>query len=389
MRTLLVLLVLVGMGYLGYRVFRSDDDAALELPEPAARAPQVTMQSAPTSGAGRPVPAIVESGEEARLRGRISAGAQADPDRIALARLLLAQGGGGAQEAAGLLRAVYRNAGPERLEAAALLLQSATPGESAERLALAGEILAAGSHAPGYPMACAVRGRELAAQREDSARVEAWELLSRAYFATEEPPWRDALRPDLEALAQDLLLSPRRSAAATTYKVRPGDTLIQIASAHRTTVEALRWLNGLQGDVIHPEQSLKVLSGTISIAVDKSDFRLDVLLDEKFLYSAQVGLGEFGKTPLGDFVIDVIQKHPAWTPIGRPPVPYGDPENPLGDYWLGFQRTEEYSGFGIHGTNDDSTIGLERSNGCIRLRNDEVAVVWRLTPRGTVVRVRE
>jgi lipoprotein-anchoring transpeptidase ErfK/SrfK len=43
---------------------------------------------------------------------------------------------------------------------------------------------------------------------------------------------------------------------------------------------------------------------------------------------------------------------------------------------------------GIHGTNDQSSIGRAVSHGCIRLRNDDISRLVRILPLGTPVSVR-
>ncbi len=231
-------------------------------------------------------------------------------------------------------------------------------------------------------------GSALLVQPEDSKRVEGWKLLSRAYFNGDER-LRSQVRPHLVKTANQLLLSPRRTPASEEYTVQAGDSLARIARQYGTTVELLVHVNQLSSDVIHPGQTLKVLPGKVSIVVDKSEFQLDVKLDDHFLFTAPVGLGQYGKTPTATFVIETRQIHPDWHRRGHPPVPYGDPKNPLGERWLGFRNTPEHSGFGIHGTDEPDSIGTESSDGCIRLRNEDVCALFRLIPRGTQVFVRE
>lgn len=43
----------------------------------------------------------------------------------------------------------------------------------------------------------------------------------------------------------------------------------------------------------------------------------------------------------------------------------------------------------IHGTGDDQPMGVPRSHGCIRMRNDEVVELFDLIPAGTEVDIRE
>lgn len=42
---------------------------------------------------------------------------------------------------------------------------------------------------------------------------------------------------------------------------------------------------------------------------------------------------------------------------------------------------------GIHGTNDESTIGKDVSSGCIRMRNGDISTLAKLLPLGTPVRI--
>ncbi|MGE3181530.1 MAG: L,D-transpeptidase, partial [Phycisphaerae bacterium] len=67
-------------------------------------------------------------------------------------------------------------------------------------------------------------------------------------------------------------------------------------------------------------------------------------------------------------------------------IPGGDPDNPLGRRWLGLKGISgdalDQEGFGIHGTIDPSSIGQAKSLGCVRMHNDEVALVYDLLMPG-------
>jgi lipoprotein-anchoring transpeptidase ErfK/SrfK len=74
-------------------------------------------------------------------------------------------------------------------------------------------------------------------------------------------------------------------------------------------------------------------------------------------------------------------------PVGKLNLPFGHPDNPLGTRWLAWHRGEENTSYGIHGTNDPTGIGGEVSNGCIRMLNPEVEVLFDILPLGAEVRV--
>ena len=75
-------------------------------------------------------------------------------------------------------------------------------------------------------------------------------------------------------------------------------------------------------------------------------------------------------TPLGDWTI--IQK--AMNPGGR-----------FGARWM--RLSVPWGGYGIHGTNNPSSIGKAVSHGCVRMYNKDVIEIYPLTPLGTPVQI--
>ncbi|MEE8143491.1 MAG: L,D-transpeptidase family protein [Planctomycetota bacterium] len=379
MRWFWTLLILGILGYSGYSYWQGrstslDDSGGAE--------------AAQGGGGARPLTPSLS--EEPQLREEIQGRKSPEGDgaryRLAL-RLLGQESKASREEGRQLLDEIVAGQGELAPKAAATLFLES--GDTGERLGAARVVVAFGSASPAYAQSSLELGQAGLAHSEDSLQVQAWEYLSTAYFARLDPEWRAAIRPDLQALVERLVFSPRMSRACTQYTVRSGDNLARIAREFGTTVEIIKWINRLDSDLIHSGTRLKILTGAITIEVDKSDFRLDARFDEKFLFSARVGIGEYGKTPEGAFVIDTRQERPDWQRIGHPVVRYGKPENPLGERWLGFKDTPEYRGYGIHGTDKPDTIGVESSNGCIRMRNEDVVVLYRLVPKGTRVFIRE
>lgn len=90
-------------------------------------------------------------------------------------------------------------------------------------------------------------------------------------------------------------------------------------------------------------------------------------------------------TPEGLFNVTVKAKDPYYR---KKNIPGGDPRNPLGTRWIGFDA-EGTDGriYGIHGTNRPSSIGRYISNGCIRMQNKNVEYLFDKAPVGTKVLV--
>lgn len=91
------------------------------------------------------------------------------------------------------------------------------------------------------------------------------------------------------------------------------------------------------------------------------------------------------ETPVGTFPIVMLVKNPWYLKLN---IPGGNPENPLGTRWIGFEVSgTDGSKYGIHGTNQPDSIGENRSNGCIRMRNTDVNWLYHFVGVGTWVTI--
>lgn len=106
------------------------------------------------------------------------------------------------------------------------------------------------------------------------------------------------------------------------------------------------------------------------IIVDLSDRTL-YLLDSNIVVNAYpVGIGKIvTRTPFGEFTI--INKEL-------------NPGGPYGAFWMGLSKPH----YGIHGTDNPSSIGKQVSHGCIRMQNEDVLALSKLVPLGTRVSIR-
>jgi len=84
-------------------------------------------------------------------------------------------------------------------------------------------------------------------------------------------------------------------------------------------------------------------------------------------------------SPVGTFTIVNRVTNPTYYKRGRTVAPSA--ANPVGTRWIGLSQ----KGYGIHGTNQPKSIGLAKSHGCIRLRNEDVERLFERVRPGDVV----
>ncbi|MGE6752147.1 L,D-transpeptidase [Rossellomorea sp. NPDC071047] len=128
------------------------------------------------------------------------------------------------------------------------------------------------------------------------------------------------------------------------------------------------------------------LPGDPFIIVNKESNQLAFIDDGKVQHTFPVATGKTTTlTPEGLFNVTVKAKNPYYR---KKNIPGGDPRNPLGSRWIGFDA-EGTDGriYGIHGTNQPSSIGKYISNGCIRMHNKHVEYLFDQVPVGTKVLV--
>jgi len=200
-------------------------------------------------------------------------------------------------------------------------------------------------------------------------------------------PQATEIRAKLVKLANQTIFSPEHFKGdphTLMYLVQKGDTLSKIAKAHKVTPELIARINNL-GDktIIREGARLKVVRGPFNAVVRKREFVMDVFLDDIMVRTYKVGLGEHGSTPTGTWRIKNKLLNPSYfPPRGGKIIQADDPNNPLGEHWLGLEgvagEAKNQERYGIHGTNEPNSIGKEMSLGCIRLHNADVTELYML-----------
>ena len=116
------------------------------------------------------------------------------------------------------------------------------------------------------------------------------------------------------------------------------------------------------------------------ILVSIADRKLAVLEDGNILKIFPVAVGaSVTPSPAGAFQIVNRLVNPGYFHPGIV-IPPGK-TNPLGPRWIGLNQ----KGYGIHGTNEPSSIGKAASHGCIRLRNRDIQELFVMVRVGDVV----
>ncbi|UYV13135.1 MAG: LysM peptidoglycan-binding domain-containing protein [Phycisphaera sp.] len=208
---------------------------------------------------------------------------------------------------------------------------------------------------------------------------------------------RASIRQQMAALNADLIFSPRvypNDPFSTKYTVQGGDSLSRIAQNEGVATEwrLIQRVNRLSNPGgIFEGQTLKLVRGPFNAVVTKSAYRMDVYIGppeeiDQWVYvrSFPVGLGELDGTPVGAFTVRRHSKliDPFWrNPRTGEEFSASDPENPIGEHWIGLEglgQAEAFSGYGIHGTVEPESIGQSMSMGCVRMLPDDVALVYEL-----------
>jgi lipoprotein-anchoring transpeptidase ErfK/SrfK len=190
------------------------------------------------------------------------------------------------------------------------------------------------------------------------------------------------IQANLENLNIKILLSGINIEQSQVYEVKPGDVLINIAQTFNTTVDSIVKSNNIKNNVIYPGMKLRILKGIFNIFVDKSQNILLLKFNDEVVKTYSVSTGDNNSTPIGTFKIVNKLVDPTWYKDGQA-IPASSPENILGTRWLGFDLPK----YGIHGTIAPEDIGKQATQGCVRMRNEEVEELFSLVPVGTEVTI--
>lgn len=125
----------------------------------------------------------------------------------------------------------------------------------------------------------------------------------------------------------------------------------------------------------------------IRVVLRLSERRVYLYEDDEAVASYPVAIGKSSTpTPTGEFKIFQLIENPIWKNPWTGQVTDPGPNSALGLRWIGFAEMPN-GVIGFHGTPTLSSIGQAASNGCVRMRNEDVVALFEKLEMGTPVTV--
>jgi hypothetical protein len=194
--------------------------------------------------------------------------------------------------------------------------------------------------------------------------------------------------PTSEAVVRAEPSAHARALGALRFFTGDKQAQIYLALELQTLGTAEQWIqielpgrpNGLMGWV--PRAALGTLRATHGyLLVNRATLRLTLFRAGRAVFTAPIGVGKASTvTPVGHFyVLEKLQTvgNAAYGPYALGTSAYA----PTLSEWPGGGVV------GIHGTNEPELIPGRPSHGCVRLRNGDIARLWRLVPVGTPIEI--
>jgi lipoprotein-anchoring transpeptidase ErfK/SrfK len=134
-----------------------------------------------------------------------------------------------------------------------------------------------------------------------------------------------------------------------------------------------------------PSAALGKASGPVrQIVISIPDRQLALLEDGAVIKVYPIAVGKPSTpSPAGDFKVINRATNPTYRHKGQVVLP--GKSNPVGTRWMGLSL----KGYGIHGTNMQSSIGKAASHGCFRMKKKDVEELFTLVRVGDAVSIRD
>ena len=229
--------------------------------------------------------------------------------------------------------------------------------------------------------------------------LEARQMISKAIASGQlDPQYAEIARGAAAQLANKTILSRqvvKGDRYCYYYSVKYGDMLSKIVDAQDLKVpyKLVMLINKISdARSLQAGHRLKLVRGPFHAEISKSRHTMDIYLQREglekvFVKRIKVGLGKNGATPIGSWRIAAGEKlhRPIWYPAPnsshKGPVRPDEADYAFGDkaLWIGLEGTDDntrmLNDYGLHSTNDQTSIGKDESEGCIRLADEDIEFV--------------
>jgi lipoprotein-anchoring transpeptidase ErfK/SrfK len=154
--------------------------------------------------------------------------------------------------------------------------------------------------------------------------------------------------------------------------------------ANRAMVTAAMVVVGtLTGGRAMAAETLPTTAATVTtrrVVVSIPDRKLAVIENNEVVQVFAVAVGAPATpSPVGTFTVVNRVANPTYYHSGKVVAP--GPRNPLGTRWIGLSQ----KGYGIHGTDNQASVGFAKSHGCIRLRTTDIERLFERLRPGDIV----
>ena len=198
----------------------------------------------------------------------------------------------------------------------------------------------------------------------------------------------------LDRLAGTVIYS-RQHHLEPAYRTQPGDTLDGIARKYSIPWQLLGRINGLlppgpsssedpaKDQPLPTGMELKVVRGPFEAVVNLDKHEMTLMIQNRYAGRFPIGVGRDQPKLDGEYTIHDKTPSPAYHGPDGVNFSPNDPQNPLGDAWIGLNDR-----IGIHGTNDPRAIGRDDNRGTICVSDRDLQDLYGILSVGSRITIR-
>jgi L,D-transpeptidase ErfK/SrfK len=194
-------------------------------------------------------------------------------------------------------------------------------------------------------------------------------IYSSRYLRITEPLMRG---PDIAYIQERLIsLGYYDGLINSTYDLKTEEAVRNFQKEFGLMIDGIVGPDTYNAIGLNPEDILFIPTEGYIITIDTDNFILSLSQFGNIINTFPIAVGTPGTpSPLGSW--NIIQKTE-------------NPGGPFGTRWI--KLSVSWGGYGIHGTNNPSSIGTASSHGCIRMNNDDVIILYNIIPLRTPVQI--